>query len=441
MQTNTNLPIFKLVFIATLFTLSCIFTNNTIYTHIYAHTNLTTSPNLMRNSTVSKNHWKTSPHCNSPKVTQKLPTTLRSGPLRIPKSISSANAKFRLLSRSHFLQTSTKNLQRVKNQFRTSTGNQKFKGNRRSGSLIIAQQFTNVGKIFRSLSTMNRILLPHGTQMFIKSLLNLNTSLQIRKDAIFKNNKKKDKINARQFGIKSRTTLSSQPQADPALPICGIQVTIKLLEILNTSQDIRKNPRWHQKTQCIRTYARQLSTRSRLLPYFQSVHRLQIAEHPKIQVLATLFPNTLDMPAPLCWTCQHPLCWTYQPPYAGHASHLKLDLPAPPTRDMAATDVVPLWTPDFTTLAPANPHDPGPLSATADHPQTFYRNFLKDVALSRTPSIITSGPSNPHDPGPSAAVTDYTADALTHLAFFIIAIYALIDFLCTPPRSPSMLCI
>ena len=108
---------------------------------------------------------------------------------------------------------------------------------------------------------------------------------------------------------------------------------------------------------------------------------------------------------------------------------------------MAATDVVPLWTPDFTTLAAANPHDPGPLSATADHPQTFYRNFLKDVALSRTPSIITSGPSNPHDPGPSAAVTDYTADALTHLAFFIIAIYALIDFLCTPPRSPSMLCI
>ena len=99
MQTNTNLPIFKLVFIATLFTLSCIFTNNTTYTHIYAHTNLTTSPNLMRNSTVSKNHWKTSPHCNSLKVTQKLLTTLRSGPLRIPKSISSANAKFRLLSR------------------------------------------------------------------------------------------------------------------------------------------------------------------------------------------------------------------------------------------------------------------------------------------------------------------------------------------------------
>jgi len=64
--------------------------------------------------------------------------------------------------------------------------------------------------------------------------------------------------------------------------------------------------------------------------------------------------------------------------------------------------------------------------------------FWKVVALSRTPSFTSSGPSNPHDPGPSAVVADYTDTALTHIAFFIITIFALIDFLCTPPRSPSM---
>ena len=71
-------------------------------------------------------------------------------------------------------------------------------------------------------------------------------------------------------------------------------------------------------------------------------------------------------------------------------------------------------------------------------PPTLSTRFWKVVALQRTPSFITFGPSNPHDPGPSAAVADNTVTALTHLAFFIIAIYALIDFLCTPPRSPSM---
>jgi hypothetical protein len=48
--------------------------------------------------------------------------------------------------------------------------------------------------------------------------------------------------------------------------------------------------------------------------------------------------------------------------------------------------------------------------------------FWKVVALSRTPSFTSSGPSNPHDPGPSAVVADYTDTALTHIAFFIIAI-------------------
>jgi hypothetical protein len=62
----------------------------------------------------------------------------------------------------------------------------------------------------------------------------------------------------------------------------------------------------------------------------------------------------------------------------------------------------------------------------------------KAPVLLLTPSFITSGPSNPHDPGPSAGLADHTVFSLTHRAFFISTIYALNDFLCIPPRSPSM---
>jgi hypothetical protein len=61
----------------------------------------------------------------------------------------------------------------------------------------------------------------------------------------------------------------------------------------------------------------------------------------------------------------------------------------------------------------------------------------KGVPL-RTPGFIAFRPSNPHDPGPLAAWAKYPIAMLTYHAFSAIANYAFIDFLCIPPRSPSI---
>jgi hypothetical protein len=69
---------------------------------------------------------------------------------------------------------------------------------------------------------------------------------------------------------------------------------------------------------------------------------------------------------------------------------------------------------------PYNPHDPG------------------SPAANGTASFIACRPSNLHDPGPSMAFAYHIATAFTHLAFFALASYQLIDFLLIPPRSPSI---
>jgi len=87
------------------------------------------------------------------------------------------------------------------------------------------------------------------------------------------------------------------------------------------------------------------------------------------------------------------------------------------------------------TSSPSNPHDPGPTATVADITVT---TFLIAVVPLRTHGFITLEPSNPHDLGPSAVAVNYPVNSLTHLAFSIIAVYASIDFLVIPPRSPSM---
>jgi hypothetical protein len=66
-------------------------------------------------------------------------------------------------------------------------------------------------------------------------------------------------------------------------------------------------------------------------------------------------------------------------------------------------------------------------------------NFQEPESLSEigTPSSTAFGPSNPHDPGPSIAPAVCIFTAFTLFTFSAIANYALIDFLRTPPRSPS----
>jgi hypothetical protein len=105
-----------------------------------------------------------------------------------------------------------------------------------------------------------------------------------------------------------------------------------------------------------------------------------------------------------------------------------------------ATEGAPLWTLAFITFGPSNSHDPGPTATDQlETPIHFaYSSITFDASPLRTP-FTTFGPSNPHDPGPSAAVADYIITAFTHLAFpAIFTNYALIDFLRTPPRSPSI---
>jgi hypothetical protein len=67
-------------------------------------------------------------------------------------------------------------------------------------------------------------------------------------------------------------------------------------------------------------------------------------------------------------------------------------------------------------------------------------NFQEPESLSAigTPCSTPFGPSNPHDPGPTTVFAYCIVTAFTHLTFSAIANYALIDFLRTSPRSPSI---
>jgi hypothetical protein len=136
------------------------------------------------------------------------------------------------------------------------------------------------------------------------------------------------------------------------------------------------------------------------------------------------FPTSLDLPS-IQTTLDSPATTMLDVP-----APTSLDVPAlpPTTLDTPAYPVyficgnsLLLWPPGFVASGPSNPHDPGPSSAPL-----------------RAHGSIAFGPSNSHDPGPSAAVADHIISAFTHLAFPAIIDYALIDFLLTPPRSPSI---
>jgi hypothetical protein len=130
-----------------------------------------------------------------------------------------------------------------------------------------------------------------------------------------------------------------------------------------------------------------------------------------------------------------------------------LDVPAPPMLNVPArqspmldapahlayincSNSPPLWTLGCITPGPSNPHDPGPQASGARVSRILHR-IGRISSLLWTPDFITSGPSNPHDPGPSTTVAVHFSTLSLHLIFSVIAIYALNDFLCIPPRSPS----
>jgi hypothetical protein len=165
----------------------------------------------------------------------------------------------------------------------------------------------------------------------------------------------------------------------------------------------------------------------------------------------------LDAPAPL------PMLDVPAPPMLDVPAPLTLDDPAhqSSTLDFPAHLAHPIcgnspphWTLGCITPGPSNPHDPGP-SATVDleklnlmlyvPAQTILSvlvdplNTIRSTSLLLwTPELMAPGPSNPHDPRPSATVADHTLTSFFHhLIFSVIAFYALIDFLCIPPRSPS----
>jgi hypothetical protein len=147
-------------------------------------------------------------------------------------------------------------------------------------------------------------------------------------------------------------------------------------------------------------------------------------------------------------------------PVADNTSPM-LDVPAQlsPTLDFPAhlayfirSNGPPLWTQGCINSGPSNPHDPGP-SATV-HSEFLQSNLTLDIPAQTMPEalaetlksaslllwtleLIGPRPSNPHDPGPSASVADYTLTSFFHLILTVIAMYALIDFLRTSPRSPS----
>jgi hypothetical protein len=131
--------------------------------------------------------------------------------------------------------------------------------------------------------------------------------------------------------------------------------------------------------------------------------------------------NVLERPADTKITSLDSPSTLYPP-----ASQTMLDAPAPlPMLDVSAPrmlDVLALPMLDV----PALPMLDVPASIAS-----------KGVPL-RTPGFIAFRPSNPHDPGPLAAWAKYPIAMLTYHAFSAIANYAFIDFLCIPPRSPSI---
>ena len=230
---------------------------------------------------------------------------------------------------------------------------------------------------------------------------------------------------------KTRPWLPSYFQSSPSLKICTFQHTTALfigLTYQNTVHDSQRKEKFQDTT--FNSGQLGIKSRPRLLSYF---HPSNFHDSEYLGIKSR--PTQTDPALPNCRTQitnilkpQDPRLLVYAPAdpalqISGPSSRspTTLDTPAPPMLDMPAL-------PTLVSLAPP----------IMDSPTLSTGNFSTDVVLPQRPSFITSGPSNPHDPGPSAAVADYTVTALTQLAFFIIAIYALIDFLCIPPRSPSM---
>jgi len=122
-----------------------------------------------------------------------------------------------------------------------------------------------------------------------------------------------------------------------------------------------------------------------------------------------------------------------------------LEVPAHPANITWSINAL-LWTPNFIAPGPLNPHDPGPSTANAmqvapaqalQAPAHPAFTIWSTSALLWTPNFIAPGPSNPHDPGPSTTVGDHIAFSYFYIILSVSAIYALTDFLCIPPRSPS----
>jgi hypothetical protein len=117
------------------------------------------------------------------------------------------------------------------------------------------------------------------------------------------------------------------------------------------------------------------------------------------------------------------------------------------------------WNFGFIAPEPSNLPDPRPSTSIKNHIATscFYLVFSVTAITAVeaeapayplyiiwrigpplwTLDFIIPGPSNPHDPGPSATVAVHPSTLSLHLIFSVIAIYAINDFLCIPPRSPS----
>jgi hypothetical protein len=230
-------------------------------------------------------------------------------------------------------------------------------------------------------------------------------------------------INPGQLGIKSRPRIHSYIPADSELSISGLSLTTNMLFIgltyQNTVHDSQRKENFQDTT--FNSGQLGIKSRPRLLSFFHDSEYLGIKSRPtqadpalpncRTQITNKLKPQD---PRLLVYAPADPALQISGP---SSLSPTTLDTPAPPMLDMPAL-------PTLVSLAPP----------IMDSPTLSTGNFSTDVVLPQRPSFITSGPSNPHDPGPSAAVADYTVTALTQLAFFIIAIYALIDFLCIPPR-------
>jgi hypothetical protein len=142
-------------------------------------------------------------------------------------------------------------------------------------------------------------------------------------------------------------------------------------------------------------------------------------------MLVVPFSTMLDVPAPTMLDVPVPTM---------------LDVPAPTMLDVPAPTMLDVPAPTMLDV-PASP-----LPTMLDMPVSWLYsyctdslNFCTDAAPLWTLCFTNSGPSNPHDPGPSAAVADHFMTAFTHLASPAISVFAVIDFLRTPPRSPSFM--